>query len=365
MSQDEKETGSQLSQGSSSGDSQNEFLTPKQFRHKKVNFLRNTDMTKSPSFMVPASPTMKRLGYGTGVGVYLMERSPRASGEVRSPWAIKKISKLRKDTKLFERRLEFEAEILRNLTHPNIIGYRAFGNPTTDVTFLAMEKASKSLFDLIEDRVEELTPDGVSPFPALKIFRVAVDVAQALHYLHEEKKLIHGDLKSGNVLVFGDFDAVKLCDFGVARKIKDDGLVDGLYVGTEIWNPMEVVLANRGQKKYPVTAKVDIYPYALTLHEMISLKIPHFNTAEEDYGESMGDNDNSQSESSYDEHAFDEALGRQLGKRPTLPDFAFDESYNTILGVFYVCSNENPQDRPTAEEILSMLSENETNIGKD
>lgn len=272
MSQDEKETGSQLSQGSSSGDSQNEFLTPKQFRHKKVNFLRNTDMTKSPSFMVPASPTMKRLGYGTGtselftigddasciiqliclfffvagVGVYLMERSPRASGEVRSPWAIKKISKLRKDTKLFERRLEFEAEILRNLTHPNIIGYRAFGNPTTDVTFLAMEKASKSLFDLIEDRVEELTPDGVSPFPALKIFRVAVDVAQALHYLHEEKKLIHGDLKSGNVLVFGDFDAVKLCDFGVARKIKDDGLVDGLYVGTEIWNPMEVVLANRG-----------------------------------------------------------------------------------------------------------------------
>lgn len=58
---------------------------------------------------------------------------------------------------------------------------------------------------------------------------------------------------------------------------------------------------------------MDIYPYALTLHEMISLKIPHFNTAEEDYGESMGDNDNSQSESSYDEHAFDEALGRQLG----------------------------------------------------
>lgn len=175
-----------------------------------------------------------------------MERSPRSSGEVRSPWAIKKISKIRQDKELYGKRLAFEAEILRNLSHPNIIGYRAFGNPSSDVAFLAMEKASKSLADLIEERVEELTPDGVSPFPANKIKRVAEDIAQALAYLHEVKKLIHGDLKSANVLIFGEFETVKLCDFGVSRKILNDGSIDGRYVGTEIWNPLEVVLVNQG-----------------------------------------------------------------------------------------------------------------------
>jgi hypothetical protein len=33
-------------------------------------------------------------------------------------------------------------------------------------------------------------------------------MGQALHYLHTEKHLMHGDLKSANVLIAGDFQAV-------------------------------------------------------------------------------------------------------------------------------------------------------------
>jgi hypothetical protein len=33
-------------------------------------------------------------------------------------------------------------------------------------------------------------------------------MGQALHYLHTEKHLMHGDLKSANVLITGDFQAV-------------------------------------------------------------------------------------------------------------------------------------------------------------
>ena len=60
------------------------------------------------------------------------------------------------------------------------------------------------------------------PFPATQIFKVASALASALHYLHNEIKHIHGDLKSGNVLIKGDFETIKLCDFGVALKMKDD-----------------------------------------------------------------------------------------------------------------------------------------------
>jgi PDZ-binding kinase len=175
-----------------------------------------------------------------------MERSPNRSGEIRSPWAIKKISKIRKDNELIEKRLEYEAGILKGLSHQNIIGYRSHGHPA-GTAYLAMEKAPKSLGDLIEERVGELTPIGTTvPFDAKHMTKVALDMAKALQYLHDEKRIIHGDLKSANILIFGDFEIAKLCDFGVSRKIKEDGSLEGRYVGTEIWNPMEVILEKRG-----------------------------------------------------------------------------------------------------------------------
>jgi len=140
-------------------------------------------------------------------------------------------------------RLEYEANVLKQLIHPNIVGFKQF---SVDPPILAMEKASSSLSDLIESRMMQSGDCPSGPFPARRIERVALDVAKALDYLHEEKKFIHGDLKSANVLVFGEFEVAKLCDFGVARKLDTDGTVEGSYIGTEVWNPMEVVLQQNG-----------------------------------------------------------------------------------------------------------------------
>ena len=77
------------------------------------------------------------------------------------------------------------------------------------------------------------------PFPAKAIYKVAVGVAKALSYLHNTSKYLHGDIKSANILVGGDFETVKLCDFGVAMKLKslDELLVSRLayrYIGHHI-----------------------------------------------------------------------------------------------------------------------------------
>lgn len=100
----------------------NEFKTPlKQF--KKKHLLENTTPLK-----IPGSPFMKKMGYGTGVAVYLLKGSSKktkaASG---SPWAIKKClkNKVQMD-KTYETRLASEAEILKSLMHPNIVGFRSF-----------------------------------------------------------------------------------------------------------------------------------------------------------------------------------------------------------------------------------------------
>lgn len=51
---------------------------------------------------------------------------------------------------------------------------------------------------------------------------MARDISCALKYLHEEKKLLHGDLKSANVLIKGNFEVAKLCDFGVTLNLNEE-----------------------------------------------------------------------------------------------------------------------------------------------
>jgi len=337
--------------------------------HKRVSAL--SGRRASSSLEIPSSPFLHMLGYGSGMGVFTLERSPKVSGGTpRSPWAIKKLKSLRTPSKkLFSERLEYEADILKVLNHPNIIGYRGLlrkeGQPV-----LAMEKAPHSLGEMIVERVEkaEVTfGDGsdsfeegrlnvVDPFPAKSIEKVAVDVAKALEYLHKEAKLIHGDVKSANVLIFGDFDVAKLCDFGVARKIKGDdhdGTIEGEYAGTQMWTPMEVVMKNNGNEKWPVTEKADIYAYGLTLFEMMSLQPPHLPTLED----SLLNTDTAGSDA--DDSFFDNILQENLGKRPVLPDIEFDDSYNLILALFYCCSEEDPTLRPRATDIVKLLLSND------
>ena len=122
--------------------------------------------------------------------------------------------------------------------------------------------------DLIEERLEE----DSGPFPAHQVVRVASDVAKALAYLHGEKLLMHGDMKSGNVLVFGeDFRLVKLCDFGVALPLtKANGPIKAghYYVGTEAWSAPEVMDQDEGMPGDPapvITCKADIFSYGLTI----------------------------------------------------------------------------------------------------
>ncbi|XP_071799041.1 lymphokine-activated killer T-cell-originated protein kinase-like [Asterias amurensis] len=296
---------------------------------------------------IPPSPFMQKLGCGTGVSVYLFQRGSDGTG--LSPWAVKRTSARTQQANCagnipnsIENMLAKEARILKGLKHENIVGFRAFSRSEDGKLCLSMENGEKSLLDIIELRDEE----GCGPFSASEMYEVALGLAKALRYLHSEKHLLHGDLKSGNVLVGGDFDSVKLCDFGVSLKLKKDltGLEDSdeHYVGTEPWSAPEVI-----NEEGPITDKADIFSYGLVLWEMMSLTIPHL--------ECLGGNNSYTDESSIDESFQEAQYQAALGTRPPLPDFTLGTQYNPLISLFWACTEENPARRPSANLVVDAL----------
>uniref|UniRef100_A0A672V0H0 non-specific serine/threonine protein kinase n=1 Tax=Strigops habroptila TaxID=2489341 RepID=A0A672V0H0_STRHB len=95
---------------------------------------------------------------------------------------------------------------------------------------------------------------------------------EALHYLHS-KKIIHRDLKAGNVLLTQDGD-IKLADFGVsARNMKTLQKRDS-FIGTPYWMAPEVVMCET-MKDTPYDYKADIWSLGITLIEMAQIEPPH------------------------------------------------------------------------------------------
>ncbi|XP_016392972.1 lymphokine-activated killer T-cell-originated protein kinase homolog isoform X2 [Sinocyclocheilus rhinocerous] len=295
---------------------------------------------------IPASPFMKKLGCGTGVSVYLMNRMGK---HTHSPWAIKKISSKCANSQMtvYQKRLCEEAKILKDLHHPNIVGFRAFTTAKDGSKCLAMEYGGEqSLNDLIEKRREE----GLQAFPVTTIEKVALHVARGLQYLHNEKKLLHGDMKSCNVVIKDDFESIKICDVGVSLPLDENMQVSdpkAHYIGTEPWKPKEAL------EDGVITDKADIFAYGLTLWEMMTLSVPHLEILDTE-GDDDDDDDDTFDEDDFDEDAYYE----RLGTRPALDAATLGGAYQRMVELFCLCTEEDPHKRPSAAHIVQVLESN-------
>lgn len=153
---------------------------------------------------------------------------------------------------------------------------------------------------------------------------VTREVLVALSYIHSIG-IIHRDLKAANILVTRT-GQVMLCDFGVAASFVQ-GSARGkrtTFIGTPYWMAPEVILEGRAYDY-----KADIWSLGITIYEMVVGNPP------------------------YSEHSQDHALSMiSRNKPPRLPETS---QFSPMIREFVAaCLDEEPRDRPSAEELTRM-----------
>ncbi|KAL4424052.1 hypothetical protein ABPG75_001353 [Micractinium tetrahymenae] len=147
-----------------------------------------------------------------------------------------------------------EVSILRTCRHRNIVRFQG-ACVDGDTTMMVTELMDTDLYRALQSNRVSWYRHGHD---------IAIDVAQALHFLHS-RSIIHFDCKSPNILLSATNQA-KLADVGWAQILYHSYITgDG---GTFNWAAPEQLIGLK------CTAKADVYSFGLVLWELCTRELP-------------------------------------------------------------------------------------------
>lgn len=157
-----------------------------------------------------------------------------------------------------------EAEKLALVKHPNIVHV---------LDFIETNNTYYYVMDFIDG--EDLNRYiGNSSLTETETVSIAIDVGNALSYMHEQHKMLHLDLKPGNVMRRND-GHIFLIDFGLSKHYSDDGIPDTsttIGLGTEGYAPLEQGKRSISQNIFRPT--IDVYALGGTIFKMLTGETP-------------------------------------------------------------------------------------------
>lgn len=164
-------------------------------------------------------------------------------------------------------RIEFktEVELLAKIDHRNLVKLLGYVDKGNDCLIITEYVPNGTLRDHL---------DGLrgNPLDFNQRLEISIDVAHGLTYLHQyaEKKIIHRDVKSSNILLTESMRA-KVADFGFARL--GDMESDKTHVSTKVKGTVGY-LDPEYMKTFQLTPKSDVYSFGVLLLEILTGRRP-------------------------------------------------------------------------------------------
>ncbi|MCH79631.1 LRR receptor-like kinase [Trifolium medium] len=218
-----------------------------------------------------------------------------------------------------------EIQALTAIQHRNIVKLYGFCSHSR-LSFLVYEFIEKgSLEKILKDDEEAIE------FDWNKRVNVIKDVANALCYMHHDcsPPIVHRDISSKNILL--DFECVAhVSDFGTSKLLNFNSPNSTSFAYTFGYAAPELAYTTK------VTEKYDVYSFGILALEIL-------------FGRHSGDVISFVSSSTLDDNTM--PLIYKLDQRLPRPLHPMDKKLVSIARTAFACLIENPQSRPTMEQV--------------
>ncbi|KAL6651911.1 hypothetical protein ACP70R_010836 [Stipagrostis hirtigluma subsp. patula] len=213
---------------------------------------------------------------------------------------------------------EQNMDAVGRLRHPNLVPLRAFFQAKEERLLVYDYQPNGSLYSLIHGS----RSTRAKPLHWTSCLKIAEDVAQGLAYIHQASRLVHGNIKSTNVLLGSDFEACLT-----------DNCLSFLLESSEVKDAAAYRAPENMKSNRMLTPKSDIYAFGILLLELLSGKPPL-------------------------QHSVLVATNLQNYVQSAREDEGVDsDRVSMIVDIAAACVRSSTESRPTAWQVLKMIQE--------
>ncbi|KAL8259759.1 hypothetical protein R6Q59_027712 [Mikania micrantha] len=265
----------------------------------------------------------------------------------RSTVAIKYITNNKEDTQ-GEQGFIAEIETLSTCNHPNIVSFLGFCHEPPHMILVYELLSNGSLDDYLG------TQGKMTNLTWVQRIKICIDIARGLNYIHtameNKQKIIHRDIKSGNILLDDTWKA-KIADFGLSKLHPLDHTASTINTNHIAGTPF--YLDPEYERTRKLKKESDVYSFGVVLFEIMSGKLAY---------DSVFTNENEKGlapivRQHYEKGTIKELVDPVLNEESTftLSKGPNQDSLKTFFVIGYKCLAEKQVHRPSIQFVIEEL----------